>query len=133
MTTTVKVIDPTHPYYGQELPGGCVYYDIYHKGSGGPDLFQVETPEGKTTILSTKIDEVHYWEQRRQMEVALIGANVGDTVRIIRGGSGSCVANFDWNAPHIITKIGTGGHVEWDNGDATGFRPEMKVISRAAK
>lgn len=130
--TTVKITDPKHKYFGQELPGGCVYYDVYHQGKGGPDLFQIETPEGKESILSTKIDEKHYWEQRRQAVIAKLGANVGDTVRIIRGGSGGCIANFDWKAPHVITRIDSSGHVEWDNGDATGFKPDMEVLSRTA-
>ncbi|PWW01192.1 hypothetical protein DFQ01_11082 [Paenibacillus cellulosilyticus] len=130
--TTVKIVDSTHKYFGQELPGGCVYYDVYHQGSGGPDLFQIETPEGKQTILSNKIDEQHYWEQRRQLEIAKLGADVGDTVRIIRSGSGSSKANFDWKASHVITKIDSSGYVEWDNGDARGFRPDMEVISQAS-
>ncbi|QJD87884.1 hypothetical protein [Cohnella herbarum] len=129
--TTVKIIDPTHVLFGQELNGGCVYFDVYHQGSGGPDLFQIETPAGKQTILSTKIDTEHYWEQRRQKEIHRIGANVGDTVIIIRGGSGSSKANFDWKAPHVITKIDSSGNVEWDNGAAKGFRPDVEVISRA--
>jgi hypothetical protein len=130
--TTVKIVDSTHKYYGQELPGGCVYYDVFHKGSGGPDLFQIETPEGKQTILSTKIDEQHYWEQRRAAHIEKLGANVGDTVRIIRAGSCSSKASFDWNILHVITKIDSSGYVEWDGGEATSFRPDVEVVSRAA-
>ncbi len=128
---TVKITDPTHPYFNLELPGGCVYYDIYHQGSGGPDLFLFKSLEGEQRILSTQIDTDHYWEQRRQEEIRKLGANVGDTVRILRGGSGSSKANFDWNAPHVITKIDSSGGVVWDDGAASGFRPDVEVISKA--
>lgn len=125
---TVKITDKDHKYFGQELPGACVYYDIYHQGNGGPDLFFIRTPEGEQNILSTSIDTGHYWNQRRQEEIDRIGANVGDMVRIIRGGSGGCDAGFDWNAPHVITKIDSSGHVEWDHGAAFGFRPDVEVL-----
>ncbi|OMF38786.1 hypothetical protein BK133_00865 [Paenibacillus sp. FSL H8-0548] len=130
--TTVKIIDPTHKYFGQELTGGCVYYDVYHQGNGGPDLFQIETPEGKQNILSTKIDEEHYWDQLKAIHIEQLGANIGDTVKIIRSGSCSSKANFDWRVPHVITKIDSSGYVEWDGGEATSFRPDVEVISRSA-
>ena len=129
----VRITDPEHRYFGQEFEGGCVYYDIYHQGSGGPDLFQIETPDGKQMILSTKIDEDHYWEQRRQKEIERLGANVGDTVMILRSGSCSSKKGFRWSDPHVITKIDSSGHVEYDGGEAKSFRPDVSIISKAGE
>ncbi|WP_342477408.1 hypothetical protein NYE24_30635 [Paenibacillus sp. FSL H7-0350] len=127
----VKIIDPAHPYCGQELEGGIIYMDIYHRG-GRPDLYAVKSPEGKTVrLLTHQIDEAHYEAQELNQEIERLGANVGDTVLIIRSGSGGCTLDFDWKAPHVITKIDSSGHVEFDDNAAYGFRPDVQVISRA--
>ncbi|EGW40490.1 hypothetical protein [Desulfosporosinus sp. OT] len=123
----VKVIDPQSPYCGQEFEGGCLYYDINHTGSS-PDLFQIKTPEGERRILSTSIDVEHYWNQRRDEHIKKLGANVGDTVLITRSGGGSFKQGFDLLKPHKITGINSSGYVEFDNGEATTFRPDVKVI-----
>ncbi|MFB0841818.1 hypothetical protein [Paenibacillus oleatilyticus] len=130
MEYTVKVTDPNHKYYGQELPGNCFYYDINHTGNS-PDLFILEAPEGSIRILSTQIDEDHYWNQRRETHIKRLGANVGDTVRIIRSGSCKSKANFDWSKPHVITKIDCNGYVEWDGGEAQSFRPDVELLEEA--
>jgi hypothetical protein len=129
---TVKITDESHPYFGQELPGNCFYYDIFHRGTGGPDLFVIETPEGQQTILSTKVDTDHYWKQRRQQEIERLGADVGDTVLIKSGGAGN-KRDFDWRIPHVITQIDAYGNVEWDDGAAWGFRPDVTMIEKAHK
>jgi hypothetical protein len=126
--TTVKVIDPKSPYYGQEFEGGCFYYDVYHTGDS-PDLFIIKTPDGDKQILSTSIDTEHYWNQRRQEHIERLGADVGDTVIITRSGGGSCKRSFDISIPHKITAIDSGGHVKFDDGEATFFRPDMIKVN----
>ncbi|MEC0167399.1 hypothetical protein [Paenibacillus graminis] len=126
----VKIIDPNHPCFGQELEGSIIYYDIYHRG-GRPDLYQVKTPEGRIyRLLTDQIDEAHYNAQEIAEEVERLGANVGDTVLITRLGSGSISAGFDFSIPHVITKVCCSGTVEFDNGAASGFRPDVTVITR---
>lgn len=123
----VRVTDPVSPYCGQEFEGHCCYYDIHHTGNS-PDLFIIKTLKGDERILSTQIDAEHYWEQRRQEEIEKLGATVGDTVMIGRTGSGSYKRNFDLLIPHKITKIDSSGHVTFDDGEATCFRPDVKKI-----
>jgi len=128
--TTVKVTDPKSPYCGQEFEGGCFYYDIHHTGSS-PDLFIIHTPDGDKQILSTGIDTEHYWNQRRDEEIKRLGADVGDTVLITETGSCYGRHGFDYKAPHVITKIDSVGHVEFDDGMGSCFRPVVQVIEKA--
>ena len=128
----VKVTDPASPYCGQEFEGGCFYYDIHHTGNS-PDLFIIKTPKGDERILSTQIDAEHYWEQRRQEHIERLGATVGDTVMIVRTGSSSSKRNFDLLMPHKITKIDSSGHVTFDDGEATCFRPNVKKVEEASE
>ncbi|SPF54089.1 conserved hypothetical protein [Candidatus Desulfosporosinus infrequens] len=123
----IKVIDSQSPYCGQKFEGGCVYYDIHHTGSS-PDLFIIKTPEGLKQILSTSIDVDHYWSQVREEQIERLGAEVGDTVLISREGGGTFKRGFDYSKPHKISRIDSSGHVEFDNGEATIFRPNVKVI-----
>lgn len=123
----VKVIDKENKYYGMEFDGHCIYYDIDHTGHS-PDLYNIHTPDGDMQILSTKIDEQHYWNQRRDEEIKKLGANIGDTVIIKRMGSCSCYHDFDTAVPHIITEIDSTGHVDFDNGRAKCFRPDIEVV-----
>lgn len=123
----VRVIDPNSKYYGQELEGYCVYYDVNHTGSS-PDLFHIKTPDGNVPILSTKIDAKHYWDQRRQEQIERLGANVGDIVIITRSGGGSFNRGFDLKEPHKITSIDSSGYVEFDNGEAKTFRPDVTIV-----
>ncbi len=126
----VKITDPNHPCCGQELEGGRIYFDIYHRG-GKPDLYQVKASEGGIyRLLTDQIDEGHYEAQEIAREVERLGANVGDTVLITRMGSGSSNANFDIKEPHVITKISPSGSVEFDDKEASGFRPDVTVINR---
>ncbi|ULO07162.1 hypothetical protein H1230_30205 [Paenibacillus sp. 19GGS1-52] len=127
----VKIIDPAHACSGQELEGGIIYLDYYHRG-GRPDLYEVRSPAGKTyRLLTHQIDEAHYEAQEISEEVERLGANVGDTVLIIHSGSGGCNRDFDWKAPHVITKIDGSGHVEFDHSAAFGFRPDVQLLSKA--
>jgi|GEM_PF-1879041 len=130
--TTVKVIDPKSPYYGKELEGGCLYYDVYHTGSS-PDLFIIKTPGGDEQILSTSIDTEHYWNQRRQEQIERLGADVGDTVVIIRPSSGWSKSGFDISVPHKITAIDSSGYVEFDDRQATYFRPDVIHVANTEK
>lgn len=117
----VKIIDPNHPCYGQELEGARIYFDYYHRG-GKPDLYQAKAPEGGFyRLLTHQIDEAHYEAQETAREIEGLGANVGDTVIITRMGSGGSEASFDLNKPHVITKISSSGTVEFDNRAAWGF------------
>lgn len=128
----VRITDVNSAYYGQEFEGNCIYYDVYHTGSTkekpAVDLFSVQTPEGSRKFLSTQIDAEYYWEQRRQEQIKELGADVGDIVLIIEPRSNYSKLGFDWKAAHKITKIDSSGHVEFDNGMATCFRPVMKLI-----
>ncbi|MFY0545477.1 hypothetical protein [Brevibacillus sp. H7] len=123
----VKVTDPRSPYFGQELEGYCWYYDYLHTGDS-PDLYIVKTPEGKKQLLSTQIDEKHYEAQELAEEIERLGANVGDTVMILRTGSGSSVAGFSTKVPHVISHISSSGTVTFDNGAATMFRPDVERV-----
>lgn len=130
MTHLVKITDQKHPFFGQILPGGLIYHDINHTGDG-PDLFRITSNEGSIRLLSTQIDENHYWAQLRAERIVELGADVGDVVMIVKSGSGSYCAKFDIKEPHKITKIGNCGHVEFDGGTKTGasiFRPKVKII-----
>lgn len=125
----VKIIDPTHECFGQELEGGIIYNDIYHRG-GRPDLYQVKTPDGKIyRLLTDQIDAEHYAAQEIAEGVERLGAVVGDTVMITRLGSGSQRAGFDFAVPHVVTKISASGNVEFDHGAASGFRPEVELVA----
>lgn len=123
----VKVINPKSEYCGQEFEGHCFYYDIDHTGHSA-DLFIIKTPDGDKQILSTSIDAEHYWNQRRQEHIDKLGANVGDTVLITRTGSCSMCHDFDLSISHAITKIDSSGHVDFDNGRACCFRPDVTKV-----
>lgn len=125
----VRVTDPTHELFGQEVEGGIIYYDIHHRG-GRPDLYQVKTPEGKTyRLLTDQIDAEYYYAQEIAREVERIGANVGDSVLIIEPRSNHSRLGFDWKAPHVITKIDPSGNVDFDNGMASCFRPVVQIVN----
>lgn len=123
----VKVTDKNHPLYNQEFDGYRFYFDYLHTGDS-PDIFIIKTDKGEMKILSTQIDEESYEKQEIEEAIKTIGGNVGDTVMIVESGSGSFKANFSYDVPHVITKITPSGHVEFDNGEATIFRPKVKVL-----
>lgn len=128
MSYDIKVIDEKSPLFGKKLTGGIVYYDLYHTGNS-PDLLQVQDEEGnKYQILSNRIDIEHYNSQEVAKETERLGAKVGDTVLITRSGSGYSKVNFNVKELHVITKIDCTGHVEFDNGDATMFRPDVELV-----
>jgi hypothetical protein len=126
----VKVIDPKSPYCGKEFEGGCLYYDVYHNGNS-PDLFIIKTPDGEKQILSTSIDNEHYWNQRRQEHIERLGADIGDMVIITRPGGGWSKKNFDISTPHKITAIDSSGYVNFDGEEATYFRPDVIKINES--
>lgn len=129
MARLVKITDEKHSLFGRILPGGCIYYDVNHTGDS-PDLFRVTDGDKSYRLLSTQIDVDHYTAQEVAEVVAFLGANVGDTVTVLCGGSGSYCAGWDSAATHVITKIDHTGHVEFDGGCRTGaslFKPQVKL------
>ncbi|RVU32674.1 hypothetical protein [Neptunomonas marina] len=131
MSYLVKVIDQDHELNGLAVQGSCIYYDIHHTGES-PDLFLLEH-EGQTyRVLSTQIDAEHYSEQLLKEEEKRLGFSLGDTVIITEGGSGSYGRDWDYKAPHKITKIDSSGHVEFDGGSSVGgasiFRPKVRAV-----
>lgn len=121
----VKVI--SGKYAGRVFEGHRFYYDHLHTGSS-PDLFTIRTPEGEITITSDRIDVQHYEEQLLCDELVRLGAKVGDTVEIVRSGSGSYNHGWNKNVPHKITRITSSGYVQFDDGMAEMFRPDVKIL-----
>lgn len=129
MSYDIRVIDKNCLLYGKQLTGSILYYDIYHTGSG-PDLLQVQDEDGnKYRLLSNQIDINHYHKQEIAKETERLGAKVGDRVLITKTGSGSFRMGFDPEETHVITKIDCSGHVEFDNGAAEMFRPDVILAS----
>ena len=60
-------------------------------------------------------------------EEGLLGAKVGDVVRIVESGSGTVGKGFYISDNHVITGIDWTGHVEFDGGKAVMFRPRVQV------
>lgn len=121
----VKILDGE--YAGQILEGHRFYLDHLHTGNS-PDLFTVKTPDGNMTITSDKIDVEFYEEQLLADELLRLGANIGDTVKITRTGSGWYRSGWDKDALHQITKISPSGYVEFDHGMGQMFRPDVELI-----
>lgn len=121
----VKVI--SGKYNGQILDGHRFFYDYQYTGSS-PDLFTIKTQDGDITITSDKVDVEHYEAQLLEDQLERLGAKIRDTVRIIRSGSGSYKREWDEKALHTITKITSGGYVQFDDGLAEMFRPDVEVI-----
>lgn len=90
--------------------------------------------EERLSNLSTNIknwtinDEENYHKQELQKVIESLGANIGDKVVILKGGSGSYSANWDNEGEHTITNIDFTGNIEFDNGKAKIFRPIVKLI-----
>jgi hypothetical protein len=61
-------------------------------------------------------------------ELERLGAKVGDMVNIVRSGSGSYRHGWNDKDTHKITKITSNGYVQFDNGMAEMFRPDVEVI-----
>jgi hypothetical protein len=127
MKHTILITDSKHEFFNKRLPGTLVYYDLYHTGSS-PDLYNYKNPNGHTErILSNQIDVEDYESQLLKDQIKEFGVNVGDKVMINESGSGSFCAYFDMKQPHLITKIGSSGNVEFDNGMSSQFRPTMEI------
>lgn len=123
----VKIIDRGHELYGHILDGSRSYYDVHHTGNS-PDLFSVEVEGLRMQVLSTQVDVEHYDAQLLAKEMARLGAKVGDTVTITKTGSGCYSSGWAKAGSHEITKIDPSGHVEFDGGEGSMFRPEVQVI-----
>lgn len=123
----IRVTDPNHKYFGQELEGAIWYLDIRHTGNSD-DLYIATTPDGDIRLLTSQIDEQYYKEQCLQEQLKELGVNIGDKVRIIKGGSGGCKAGWDSKGVHIVTDVDSTGHVTFDNGLADMFRPKLEKV-----
>ncbi|KOY65462.1 hypothetical protein [Clostridium sporogenes] len=125
----IRVTDPKSEFHGQILKGSCFYYDIRHTGDSD-DLYVAESKDGrKINLLSSQIDEKHYHNQELEKVTKEIGANIGDKVIILETGSDSYSRDWETKGVHTITKIDFTGHVTFDNGNATIFRPKVKVVT----
>lgn len=122
----VKII--SGEYNGMVVDGHRFYLDHLHTGSS-PDLFEIYPNGERKVITSDKIDVEHYESQLLEDELKRLGANVGDIVTITRTGSGSYQKGWVANGNHTITKITSSGYVEFDNGLAKMFRPDVKIVS----
>jgi hypothetical protein len=129
----ILITDPNDEFVGQKLTGHCVFYDVYYRGGTGQpieDLFLATLPDGsKKKYLSSQINTMHYEGQLLEEEIERLGAKVGDIVKIVRTGSGSYSSGFKADEPQTITKIDSTGYVEFSNGIARMFRPDVEVIS----
>lgn len=121
----VKII--SGKYAGQIYDGHRFYYDYLHTGHS-PDLFTIITGDGEITITSDKIDVDHYEKQLLEEQIERLRANVGNFVRIIRSGSGSYCKGWNEKELHKITKVTSSGYVQFDDGLADMFRPDVEVV-----
>ena len=124
MKNKVKILNGI--YEGQILEGSRVYYDYLHTGNS-PDLFAVKTPDGEMMMISDDIDVEDYESQLLQEQIERLGAKVGDFVKITHSGSGTSNKGFNENACHQITKITSSGYVQFDDGMAEMFQPEVEI------
>lgn len=125
----IKVIDKNSKYFGETLKGSVCYYDIKHTGNSD-DLYIAVTEDGeKVKLLSSQIDEEFYHEQELEQVTKEIGAKIGDKVIILKDGSGSYKKDWQQEGVHVVTKIDFTGHVTFDDGMATIFRPKLELVS----
>lgn len=122
----VKII--SGEYNGMIVDGHRFYLDHLHTGNS-PDLFEVYIDGERKVITSDKIDVAYYENQLLEDELKRLGAKVGDVVTISRTGSGSYQKGWVVNDKHTITNISSNGYVEFDNGVAKMFRPDVKIVS----
>ena len=122
----VKII--SGEYKDMILDGHRFYLDHLHTGNSA-DLFEVYFKGERKVITSDKIDVAHYENQLLEDELNRLGARVGDVVTISRAGSGSYQRGWVVNDTHTITNVSPNGYVEFDNGLAKMFRPDVKIVS----
>lgn len=60
--------------------------------------------------------------------IEVLGAKIGDRVSILKEGSGSYTSQWKVEGEHLITDIDYIGYVTFDYGEATLFKPKVKVI-----
>lgn len=125
----IRIIDKESEFYGQSLKCSCFYYDIKHTGDSD-DLYIAETKDGrKIKLLSSQIDEEYYHKQELKEVSKQLGASIGDSVLILEGGSGSYSRDWKKEGIHVITNIDFTGHVTFDSGSATIFRPKLQLVN----
>lgn len=62
--------------------------------------------------------------------IEVLGAKIGDRVSILKESSGSYTNKWKVEGEHLITDIDYIGYVTFDYGEATLFKPKVKVIER---
>lgn len=133
----VRIIDPKDFNCGKEFEGSRVYNDYLHgKTIDGKlqDLYSVTIDGQEKQYLTHQIDEDYYLQQERASEVERLGADIGDTVLIKgTGGGGSFSGGWSHAGEHVISDISPYGYVEFDNGQASIFRPTVEKVTKEGK
>ncbi len=129
---SVKITDPKSEFFGKTLTLEMIYHDHKHTGDS-PDLIYTKDDKGTThTFLSTSIDEDDLKQQQIKKISEELGAQEGDKVLILSPrGSNHYPVNFDFSIPHTITRISPSENVDFDNGAASFFRPNVQKIKEA--
>lgn len=129
---SVKITDPESQLFGKTLSLEMIYHDYKHTGNS-PDMIYAKDEEGTThTFLSTSIDEEDLKRQQIQRAAEELGAQEGDKVLILSPrGANHYPVNFDFSIPHTITRISPSENVDFDNGAASFFRPNVQKIQEA--
>jgi len=132
----IRITDKNDEHCGCEFDGHRVYSDILHgrKIDGKiQDLYVVNINGEEKQYMTHQIDEEYYRRQEIGKVVERLGAEEGDEVRVIKGGSGSYASYFKDRDTHIIRKIVCTGHVYFDDGVTSIFRPTVEVVKKAVK
>lgn len=129
---TVIITDKNDVNYGKEFPGELVFHDVYYRGGKNlpiEDLYMVTIDGKECRYVSSQIDVEHYNSQLLRKEIQALGAKVGDKVKVLHETSGSYGRKYYEREKecgfHTITEIDCYGHVTFDGGEATMFRPEV--------
>ena len=132
----IRITDKNDEHCGKEFDGQRIYYDILHgRRIGGKiqDLYAVNINGERKQYMTHQIDEDYCRQQENRKVVERLGADVGDEVRIIAGGSGSYASYFGKRDTHIISRIVCTGNVYFDDGVTSMFYPTVEVVRKAVR
>lgn len=132
----IRITDKNDEHCGCEFDGRRVYYDILHgrKIDGKiQNLYVVNINGEEKQYMTHQIDEEYCHRQEIGKVVETLGAEEGDEVRVIKGGSGSYASYFKDRDTHIIRKIVCTGNVYFDDGVTSIFNPTVEVVRKAVK